>query len=339
MQAVVLVGGFGTRLRPLTLRVPKQLLPVGHVPMIERVVAHLGASGVTEVVLSLGYQPDAFLEQYPEGTCAGVRMRYAVEPEPLDTAGAIAFAAREAGITDRFVAVNGDVITSLDVAGLWRSHEERGASASIALTPVDDPSRFGVVPLDADGRVEAFIEKPDPGTAPSNWINAGTYVLEPEVLERVPAGRRVSIEREVFPALVAEGSVFGVQSDCYWIDAGTPEAYLRVHRDLLDGLTGDSVEAVAAGATVATGATVERSFVGTASTVDDAATVRDSVLMAGVRVLPGATVVDSVVAAGAVVGAGASLLASTVVGYGEVVPDGTSAEGGRFPGPESWETA
>ncbi len=339
MQAVVLVGGFGTRLRPLTLRVPKQLLPVGHVPMIERVVAHLGASGVTEVVLSLGYQPDAFLEQYPDGTCAGVEMRYAVEPEPLDTAGAIAFAAREAGITDRFVAVNGDVITSLDVAGLWRSHEERGASASIALTPVDDPSRFGVVPLDADGRVEAFIEKPEPGTAPSNWINAGTYVLEPEVLDRVPAGRRVSIEREVFPALVADGAVFGLQSESYWIDAGTPEAYLRVHRDLLAGLTGDEATALADGATVDPGATVEGSFVGPSSTVAEGATVQGSVLMAGVRVLPGATVVDSVVASGAVIGAGASLTGGTVVGYDEVVPDGTSAEGGRFPGPETWESA
>lgn len=339
MQAVVLVGGFGTRLRPLTLRVPKQLLPVGHVPMIERVVAHLGASGVTEVVLSLGYQPDAFLEQYPDGTCAGVGMRYAVEPEPLDTAGAIAFAAREAGITERFVAVNGDVLTALDVAELWRSHEQRGALASIALTPVDDPSRYGVVPLDADGRVEAFIEKPEPGTAPSNWINAGTYVLEPDVLERVAPGRKVSIEREVFPELVRDGSVFGIQSDCYWIDAGTPDAYLQVHRDLLDGRTGDSVEAVADGAVVDPGATVERSFVGASSLVADGATVRGSVLMDGVQVLAGATVVDSVVAAGAVIGAGSSLSGGTVVGYDEVVPDDTRAEGGRFPGPESWASA
>jgi mannose-1-phosphate guanylyltransferase len=338
VQAVVLVGGFGTRLRPLTLRVPKQLLPVGHVPMIERVVGHLGRSGVSEVVLSLGYQPDAFLDEYPDGTCAGVQMRYAVEPEPLDTAGAIAFAAREAGINDRFVAVNGDVLTSLDLAAVWRSHEERGAAATIALTPVEDPSRYGVVPLDGAGRVEAFIEKPDPGTAPSNWINAGTYVLEPEVLERVPDGARVSIEREVFPQLVAEGSVYGVQSDAYWIDAGTPEAYLQVHQDLLAGRAGEHAAAVAADAAVDSTATVVDSFVGAGSTLAGGALVRGSVLMDGVRVHEGATVVDSVVAAGAVVGAGAVLEGGTVVGYGEAVADGTVASAGRFPGPESWES-
>jgi len=304
--------------------------------MIERVVRHLGASGVTEVVLSLGYQPDAFTDRYPDGSCAGVRMRYAVEPEPLDTAGAIAFAARQAGIDERFVAVNGDVLTSLDVAAVWRLHAERGAVATIALTPVEDPSRYGVVPLDDSGRVEAFIEKPEPGTAPSNWINAGTYVLEPEVLDRVPDGRRVSIEREVFPALVGEGSVYGVQSESYWIDAGTPEAYLQVHRDLLAGRTGDTALAVAADASVDATATIEDSFVGAASSIGPGALVRGSVLMDGVRVLDGATVVDSIVAAGAVVGSGAVLAGGTVVGYGETVGDGAQIDEGRIPGPETW---
>ncbi len=206
MRAVVLVGGFGTRLRPLTAHTPKQMLPIVDRPMIERVVARLADHGVTDAVLSLGYRPDAFLEAYPDDTCAGVALHYAVEPEPLDTAGAIRFAALDGGIEDTFVVVNGDVLTDLDVGALWAFHQRTGAEGTIALTPVDDPSRYGVVPIDDDGRVEAFVEKPPPGTAPTNWINAGTYVLEPSVLDRIPAGRRVSIERATFPEMVADGS-------------------------------------------------------------------------------------------------------------------------------------
>ena len=137
-------------------------------------------------MLSLGYRPDAFMDAYPDGQCAGVALHYAVEPEPLDTAGAVGFAAASAGIDDTFIVVNGDVLTDLDVSELWDFHRDRGAEGTIALTPVDDPSRYGVVPIDDKGRVTAFVEKPAPGTAPTNWINAGTYVLEPSVLERIP---------------------------------------------------------------------------------------------------------------------------------------------------------
>jgi len=339
VQAVVLVGGFGTRLRPLTLTVPKQLLPVGHVPMIERVVVHLAAAGVTDVVLSLGYQPDAFTERYPDGVCAGVPVHYAVEPEPLDTAGAIAFAARSAGVDSTFIAVNGDVLTSLDVAGVWATHRERNAAATIALTPVEDPSRFGVVPLDADGRVEAFIEKPPAGTAPSNWINAGTYVLEPEVLDLVEPGRRVSIERVVFPQLVADGRVFGVQSEAYWVDAGTPAAYLQVHRDLLEHRYDVAVDAVDPSAEVDATATVVDSFVGPGAVVGAGARVSGSVVMEGARVGAGSTVSDSIVAGRAMIGDGCTLTAGCVVGYGEVVAEGTDAAEGRFPPAETWEDA
>ena len=150
MRAVVLVGGFGTRLRPLTNDLPKQMLPIVRIPMIERVIAALGSHGVTEAVLSLGYRPDAFLDAYPDGVCAGVVLHYAVEPEPLDTAGAVGFAARSAGIDDTFIVVNGDVLTDLDVTELWNFHKGHGAEGTIALTPVDDPSRYGVVPIDDD---------------------------------------------------------------------------------------------------------------------------------------------------------------------------------------------
>lgn len=336
MRAVVLVGGFGTRLRPLTLGLPKQMLTVGRVTMLERVVEHLGASGVDEVVLSLGYQPDAFLDEFPDGTCAGVRLSYAVEPEPLDTAGAIAFAARHVGVRERFIAVNGDVLTDLDVADLWARHERFGGSATIALTPVEDPSRFGVVPLDADGRVEAFIEKPDPGTAPSNWINAGTYVLEPEVLDLVPGGRKVSIEREVFPALVERGGLYGVQSESYWIDAGTPEAYLQAHLDLVDGVRPGLTAGIDPSARIDGGAKVLRSVVGQGVVVAAGAHVEDSVLLDGARVSAGAVVRRSIVGGRAVVGEASELCDLTVVGFDEDVPPGTVSSGGRFPGPETW---
>ena len=191
MRAVVLVGGFGTRLRPLTFTTPKQMLPIIHRPMIEHVLEHLSAHGITDAVLSMGYRPDAFADAYPDGECAGVKVHYAVEPEPLDTAGAIRFAALHAGIADRFVVVNGDVLTDLDLTALVAFHDAHHGEGTIALHQVQDPSAYGVVPTDDDGRVLAFVEKPAPGEAPTDLINAGTYVLEPAVLDRIADGRKV----------------------------------------------------------------------------------------------------------------------------------------------------
>ena len=192
MDAVVLVGGEGTRLRPLTYEVPKQMLPVVERPMIVHVIEWLATHGVDRAVLSLGYRADAFMEAFPSQEIAGVALEYVVEPELLDTAGAIRFAASEAGVKDTFLVLNGDVLTEVDASALVAFHRTRPAQASIALTPVQDPSRFGVVPTDEDGRVTAFIEKPPPGQAPTNLINAGIYVLETSVLEQIPEGRRVS---------------------------------------------------------------------------------------------------------------------------------------------------
>ena len=234
MKAVVLVGGEGTRLRPLTLSSPKQMLPIVGVPMIERVLGQLAAHGVDEAVLSLGYLPDAFLEAYPDGRAAGISLTYAVEPEPLDTAGAVRFAAAFAGIEETFVVVNGDVLTDLDLTGLIAFHRRRGAEGTIALHPVADPSAFGVVPTDSEGRVLAFVEKPPRDEAPTNEINAGTYVLEPSVLDRIPEGGRVSIERETFPAMVRDGRLFARSDDRYWLDTGTPSAYLEANFDYLE---------------------------------------------------------------------------------------------------------
>ena len=336
MKAVILVGGFGTRLRPLTLSVPKQMLPMGGVTMLQRVIEHLVGTGVDEVILSLGYQPEIFRREYPDSRVAGIPVTCAIEPEPLDTGGAIAFAAREAGIDGTFLALNGDVLTDLDVRELWAFHRRCGGLGTIALTRVEDPSRYGVVPLDADGRVEAFIEKPEAGTAPTHWINAGTYVLEPEVFDLVPVGARCSIEREVFPALVERAQLFGLESSSYWIDAGTPEAYLQAHLDLIDGLRGSFEPAIDESARVDTTAMVKRSWIGPGATVASGACVVDSVVMAGARIAAGATVRQSIIGARSVIGEGCDLTELTVVGFDEDVPAGVSESGGRFPPPTEW---
>jgi mannose-1-phosphate guanylyltransferase len=310
VRAVVLVGGFGTRLRPLTLTIPKNLLPVVHVPMVERVVAHLGAHGVTEAVLSLGYKPDTFLAAYPDGGCAGVKLTYAVEDEPLDTAGAIRFAAGEAGIDDRFVVVNGDVLTDLDITRLVRFHDASGAEGTIALHTVEDPSRYGVVVTDVAGQVEAFVEKPERDEAPSLQINAGTYVFEPSVLGRIPVGRRVSVERETFPAMVESRSLYALEGNAYWLDAGTPETYLQANLDLVPA---DDV-AIHEDATISPSAHIERSVVGPGATIGDEATLTEAVVLQGATIEAGARIHRSIVGPGAIVRAGAELIDLTVIG-------------------------
>jgi mannose-1-phosphate guanylyltransferase len=327
MRAVVLVGGEGTRLRPLTLTTPKQMLPVAGRPMIDRVVAQLARHGIDEVVLSLGYRPDAFLAAYPEGTCAGVTLHYAVEPEPLDTAGAIAFAANSAGIAERFVVVNGDVLTDLDVTALVAFHRARQAVATLSLTPVKDPSRYGVVPTDEDGRVVAFIEKPAPGEAPTDLINAGTYVLEPEVLGRIPAGRRVSIERETFPALVADGGLFALASDAEWIDAGTPATYLEANLKVAAREGGGLDPRASVDAT----ATVTESVLGPGVDVSAGAVVDRSVVLSGARIGRDAVVQDSIVGPNVVIGQGARVDGLTVLGDGASVEAGATLCGARVP--------
>lgn len=335
MRAVVLVGGLGTRLRPLTLSTPKQMLPVAGRPMIERVVAHLAAHGVEEVVLSLGYRPDAFRRAYPDATCAGVRLVYAVEPEPLDTAGAIGFAARSAGIEERFLVVNGDVLTDIDVSALMAFHERVGATGTVQLTPVDDPSSFGVVATDDDGRVQAFVEKPAPGDAPSNLISAGFYVLEREVLDRIPEGGRVNVEREVFPGMVDDGVLWARAEEAWWVDVGTPDRYLQASLDLLDREPPPSVVR-SVSAMVANSAVVRRSVLGPGARVGPRAVVEDSLVFARGVVESDAVVRRSVVGSAAVVGRGAVVRDLSVLGNGTEVADGAELAGALVPGPESW---
>ncbi len=331
MKAVVLVGGFGTRLRPLTLTTPKNLLPVGQLPMVELVISHLGEHGVTEAVLSMGYKPDAFLQAYPEGECAGVQLSYAVEDEPLDTAGAIRFAAGEAGIDERFVVVNGDVLTDLDVTRLVRFHDASGADATIALHTVEDPSRYGVVVTDVAGRVQAFVEKPPKDEAPSQAINAGTYVFEPSVLARIPVGRPVSVERETFPQLVDDEKLYALEGNAYWLDAGTPEAYLQANLDQLP----DEGSDVHPDAVVADSAHVERSVVGAGASIGDDATLTEAVVLAGATVESGARVHRSIVGPRAVIRSGAELLDLTVIGADVDIEPAARLTGQRVPDPDN----
>jgi len=359
VQAVVLVGGEGTRLRPLTYAMPKQMLPIVGLPMIERVLRHLAAHGIDEAVLSMGYLPDAFFAAYPDGEAGGVRLSYAVEPELLDTAGAVRFAAEAAGVDGTFVVVNGDVLSDLDLTALVAFHRAHGAEGTIHLHPVEDPSRFGVVPTDGEGRVTAFVEKPRRDEAPTNLINAGTYVLEASVLGRIPTGRRVSIERETFPVMAEEGRLFAMADGSYWIDTGTPATYLQAQQDLVDGRRGvpphpdarllvDEVWGVgsprlegrlsgacfvADGAVVEAGAAVARSVLGRRAVVEAGAVVEDSLLLDRARVSSGAVVRRSILGPGATAGEGCEVLELSVVGADTVVPKGSVLEGERLPAP------
>ena len=282
MIAVVLVGGEGTRLRPLTYTIPKPMLPIANRPFLEHQVAHLRAHGIDRIVLACGYRPDAIRAHF------GAELEYVVEPEPLGTGGAIAYAAR--ALTETFVVANGDVLTDLDLSALVRFHRDREARMTLALHPVDDPSRYGVVVTAADGAVTAFVEKPAPGTAAASTINAGTYVVEPDVLGLIPAGRAVSVEYDVFPLLVG-GGLYAQSSAGYWRDIGTPESYLAANLERMP--PGGLVDA---SARVDPDATVTGSVVGPGCRVEAGATVSGSVLLEGALVAAGRTVENLVMA-------------------------------------------
>lgn len=363
MKAVVLVGGEGTRLRPLTFTTPKSLLPVANQPYIERQLAWLARHGIDEVILSMGYLPDAFHQHFdhdPSGVdmFGDIRLRYAVEDEPLGTAGAIGYAAD--GMDETFIVCNSDVLTELDLSAMVRFHEQRSAEATISLTEVADPSAFGVVPTREDGQVIAFVEKPPPGNAPSTWINAGTYVLEPSFLERIPPRLNVSVERETFPRMLEQpGLLYGYKSDAYWLDIGTPENYVRGNLDVLVGRTGlppapnarevaegiwvqgdatlepDAVVAapmlVGEGARVEAGARVRGSVLGPRTVVERGAELDGAVLHAGARVSNGSIVRQSAIGADSVLKPEVTVGDFTIVGAGATVASGTQISAGRVP--------
>ena len=233
MKAVILAGGFGKRLRPLTLELPKPVVPIFDRPFLYYQTDLLRqVPEIDEVILSLNYRPDVIEARVGDGTEAGVPVRYVVEPDPLGTGGAVKYAS--AGIDDTLLVFNGDVLTDIDLQAVVRRHREREARATIVLTPVDDPSAYGLVETDDDGHVRRFIEKPRPSQITCNTINAGIYILEPETFDRIPDGTTWSIERHYFPSLVERGETFVAYIDRgYWLDIGTPASYVRAHRDLM----------------------------------------------------------------------------------------------------------
>jgi len=324
VRAVVLVGGFGTRLRPLTLNIPKQMLPIVGKPMIEHVVEYLSGHGVTEVILSLGFAPDVFQSAYPDGYCNGVPIHYAIEPEPLDTAGAVRFAAESAGITGTFLVTNGDVLTDLNVKELVSFHKESEAEASLHLIPVEDPSQYGVVDVRVGGMVSGFIEKPETMSSSTSWVNAGTYVFETSVLDRIKPNARVSLEREVFPSLAASSSLFAFQSEDYWIDTGIPSTYLQAQLDLITGgVRGFTGKGISPSAVIA--GEVQNSVIGNNVVVEKGASVHRSVLLDGALVRENVLVSDSIIGFDAEVGQGSTIESFSIVGHSVKVPPETEA--------------
>jgi mannose-1-phosphate guanylyltransferase len=329
VRAVVLVGGEGTRLRPLTETVPKPLLPVVNRPFLHRVLDHLADHGVHEVVLSSPYLEEIF-HTFIEERHGDPAITWITESHPLGTGGAIVNALPHLGTAPFFV-LNGDILTDLDLTALLEFHRSHDAAATITLTHVEDARAYGLVATGASGRVLEFREKPTelvPGD-----VNAGTYVLDPSALEGWPAGDMISIEREIYPSLIDGGRpVFGFLSDAYWMDLGTPEKYLRAHVDVLRGRI-HGIEApapcIAADAAVDDGAGIgPMVVVGPGARVGAGARLDESVLHAGSVVGPGAVIEGSILGPGAAVGAGAAL-SGVVLGEDARVPDGMRTSGER----------
>jgi NDP-sugar pyrophosphorylase family protein len=350
MKAVLLAGGQGTRLRPLTLNTPKPVVPVfGRAFLRYQIDRILQVPEIDEVILSLNYQPDRVEKVFGDGSEIGIRIRYVVEPTPLGTAGGIKFASR--GVTDTIAVFNGDVLTEIDLAAVVARHRERRATATIVLTPVENPVAYGLVETGPQGDVHRFIEKPDPAQITTNLINAGIYVLEPSTFDRIPDGVPCSIEREYFPSLVMRGETFvAYRYDGYWIDIGTPVKYAQVHRDILEGrfqavpfnTPNAPRTAVAPDVTVGAGATIEGPvFIDAGVTIGEGATVgpntvlgrgchigagsivAGSVVWPGTRVGRNGTIVDALVGEACQLGDSVSVLAGAVLGDRTVLTDYT----------------
>ena len=235
MKAILLAGGKGTRLRPLTIHTPKPIVPIFNRPFLHYQIDLLKqVPDIDEVILSLNYQPRRIEEIFGDGSDVGIKIRYVVEPAPLGTAGAIKYAGDK--LTESVVVFNGDVLTQIDLAAVIRLHRQRKARATIVLTPVENPSAYGLVETDAEGNIRQFLEKPTADQITTNLINAGIYVLEPDTFDRIPNDVPWSIERSYFPSLVERSETFVAYTyNGYWIDIGTPEKYTQVHRDIMDG--------------------------------------------------------------------------------------------------------
>ncbi len=363
MKAVIMAGGQGTRLRPLTNAQPKPMIPVVNVPCMEHIVNLLKRYGFENIVATLEYMPEVIREHFGDGSRWGVEMEYSVEEEPLGTAGSVKYV--EGKLGERFVVVSGDALTDVDLGEVVRFHEERGSEVTLVLKKVDDPSEFGIVVVGDDGRVERFLEKPDEDEVFSYTANTGIYVVEPGVLDEIPAGQEYDWSKELFPKLLDEGrSVYGyvMQDPSYWEDIGNIEQYMDAQRAVLDGevrgvkppgeekhegiFFGDGVEAdegslegpvvLGDGVRIAQGATVgPYAILSPGVSVAAGATVARSTVAEGAfigegAVLDGALVGGSCeIGAGARLGRGCALGDGVVVGEGAILAEGVSIYGGE----------
>jgi mannose-1-phosphate guanylyltransferase len=358
VQAVILVGGEGTRLRPLTSTVPKPVVPLVDRPFISFMLEWLGQHGVDDVIMSCGFLATSVRNVLGDGSGLGIRLRFVEEPDPRGTAGALKFA--EPMLDERFLMLNGDVLTDIDLTEQIAQHERTAAKATLALVPVADPTAYGLVHMHEDHSVREFLEKPSSDAIDTNLISAGAYVLEREILELVPPDRNVSIEREVWPLLIGNG-LYGFPSEAYWLDIGSPERYLQGTFDIIEGnvetavgerlgsdwlAIDESAEVLGRvippavlerGVRVAAGAHVGSLVVlGEDVSIGAGATVERSVILNGAEIGEGCMLRDCIVAAGARVGARTAISGGAVLGEGVTVgADNVIAHGARiFPGVE-----
>lgn len=339
MKGLILAGGKGTRLRPLTVFTPKPIVPVINKPFLLYQIEILRRAGITDITLSLSYQPDKIEDALNDVSDLGVELRFVTEPSPMGTGGAYRFAASSE--SDTTVVFNGDILTDCDLLKMIAFHKDRGAEATIALFPIEDPSRYGLVSTQGDGHVQAFLEKPKPEELASlsvNTINAGLYILEPSILELIPKGENRSFEYNVFPEMLEKSVPFYgyvLESD-YWRDIGTPESYLTAHHDTINGTVKGFEVDRSARADVATAAIVDRvSVLGEGCVIKPNARVLNSVLGPGVHVEEKALIENSVIWShtrvssfaeirDAVIGRSCHVGRNAIVGAGSVLGDKAS---------------
>lgn len=343
MQALILAGGKGTRLRPLTVYTPKPIVPIANRAFLLYQIDTLRDAGVTDITLSLNYQPQKIEQLLGDGSEYGVRLKYTVEPQPMGTAGAYKFA--EENIRDTTIVFNGDILTDLDLKAVIEEHVERQATATIVLTPVEDVSAYGVVETDDEGKVRRFLEKPKREETASNTINAGTYILEPSVLDVIPSGENFSFEYGVFPALLERGEKFFAHTPKagYWIDLGTPERYLQAHHDLLAKRVGrinleadkqshkdehgeatiDAASIIAADCTIKPGAEISNSVIGEGCHIEEKAVIKNAVLWAHTRVGAQAIIDNAIIGRGCHIGRNSQVGRATILGDKSTLTDYT----------------
>jgi mannose-1-phosphate guanylyltransferase len=346
MHALILAGGKGTRLRPLTVYTPKPIVPVVNRPFLLYQLDILSKAGITDVTLSLSYQPNKIEDLLGDGSDFGVNLRFVTEPSPLGTAGAYKFAAND--IRDTTIVLNGDILTDVDLAKIVELHRSKKADATITLAMVDDPTKYGLVKTNADGRVVQFTEKPKSDQLvliDVNTINAGVYVLEPSVLDAIPDGENSSLEYNIFPSFI-EGSTpfyaYVLQNE-YWRDIGTPESYLAAHHDILAGKVSgipeqaecvseitttafiDEVSVIGEGCVIKSNSRIVNSVLGAGDHVDEKAVIEISVIWPHTRVSGFAHVDNAVIGRGCHIGRNVTVRCGSVIGDKATLPDYSKA--------------